>query len=191
MKKKIIIILLITFFITSCSKYEELNNLAIISNITITYKNKNYIVTMQEIIPKEKNNKVEYDYNYRTGSSKRLKNAFSNIINHSPKKIYLKKLQNIIIENKNKKKTLTDLLKYVKKNNNINRDSSIVITKNNLNKVIKINKNYKYIDSVLKNKKISLKDLKKLYKKKKKIALPLLKIQDKELIFDKYIYLQE
>ena len=43
-----------------------------------------------------------------------------------------------------------------------------------------------YIDSVLKNKKILLKDL----SNKDKIKVPILKIKNKELIFDDYYYLQ-
>ena len=48
MKKKIYFILsfLLILMIGGCSKYEELNNLSIISNITITYKDVLYIVSM-------------------------------------------------------------------------------------------------------------------------------------------------
>ena len=82
MKKKIYFILsfLLILMIGGCSKYEELNNLSIISNITITYKDGLYIVSMQEIIPQKGENKINYDYKYRTCSGKNLAKAFSNII---------------------------------------------------------------------------------------------------------------
>ena len=112
MKKKIYFILsfLLILMIGGCSKYEELNNLSIISNITITYKDGLYIVSMQEIIPQKGENKINYDY--------------------------------------------------------------------------------KYIDSVLKENKRTLYKVSGIYKKKKRLRIPLIKINDKELIFSKFIYLQ-
>lgn len=175
--------------LSACTKYEELNNLAIISNITITYKDKNYVVTMQEIIPQKSENKVDYDYKYRTGSDKSLTKAFSNIIDHSPKKIYLRRVQNIIVDYKDKDKIIEEFLKYDLKKKNINREASLVVTKNNLDKFLKINSNYKYIDSVLKDKKKILFRVSNLYKKKRSIKLPMLKINNKEIIFHKYVYL--
>lgn len=192
MKKKIYIVVLvfISFMLSACSKYEELNNLSIISNITISYKDGIYVVSMQEIIPQKGENKVDYKYKYRTGSDKKLDRAFSNIIDHSPKRIYLRRVQNVIVENKNKDKILKEFLKYDKLKKNISKEASLVVTNSDLSKVLKINSDYKYIDSVLKDKKRTLFQIRGLYKKKRKIELPLLKINDKELVFSKYIYLQ-
>ena len=183
MKKKIYFILsfLLILMIGGCSKYEELNNLSIISNITITYKDGLYIVSMQEIIPQKGENKINYDYKYRTGSGKNLAKAFSNIIDHSPKKIYLRRVQNVIMK---------AFLEYDRKYKNISREASIVLTKNDLGKVLKINSDYKYIDSVLKENKRTLYKVSGIYKKKKRLRIPLIKINDKELIFSKFIYLQ-
>ena len=185
-----VIVIIIVMIISSFSKYEELNNLSIISNISISYKDGNYIVTMQEIIPSMENNKISYKYEYRTGSSKNMKKAFSSITNHSPKKIYLKKVQNIIIENNNKDKILKDFIKYQIKNKNINKDASIITTDSTLKKIIKVNSDYKYIDSILKDKRTSLKTITKYYKKNKRIKLPLLNIKNHELAFKKYVYSQ-
>lgn len=192
MKKKIYFILsfLLILMIGGCSKYEELNNLSIISNITITYKDGLYIVSMQEIIPQKGENKINYDYKYRTGSGKNLAKAFPNIIDHSPKKIYLRRVQNVIIDYKNRKKIMKAFLEYDRKYKNISREASIVLTKNDLGKVLKINSDYKYIDSVLKENKRTLYKASGIYKKKKRLRIPLIKINDKELIFSKFIYLQ-
>lgn len=184
--KKLIIILLILLTTTSCTKYIELNTLSIISNITISIEQDKYKVVMQEIIPKKADNKVDYTYKYRTSSSKNLKTAIKNITNHSPKTIYLNKVQNIIISNKNKEKIIKSFYNYYKKNKQFNKEASLVITKNDLTKVLKVNSNYEYIDSVLKEKKKLLKDL----SSKKKSKIPILKISSKELIFVKYYYLQ-
>lgn len=184
--KKIIFLILGILLCTACTKYEELNSLSIISNITIEKNENNYEIIMQEIIPTKKENGVNYTYKYRRSNAKELEWAFGNIINHSPKKIYLKKVQNIIISNQNKKEIITELKKYLKKNKNLNKETSIVIAKNNLHKVLKVNSDYMYIDSVLKNKKLLLKNL----SNKKGRKIPILKIKNKELIFSKYYELQ-
>ena len=190
MKKKIIFFIIIIFLTTACSRYEELNNLSIISNIEIKYSDKNYVVIMQEVIPKKNDNNLSYDYTYRTGRGKDLKKAFDNIINHSPKKIYLKKVQNIVIQNSNKEIIVSEYLKDYKYFSNLNSDSSIILSDNSLKRIMKISNDYEYIDSILKNKKVSYKDVLKKYKKNKRNKIPLLNINNNELEFKKYIYLQ-
>ena len=190
MKKKIIFFIIIIFLTTACSRYEELNNLSIISNIEIKYSDKNYVVIMQEVIPKKNDNNLSYDYTYRTGRGKDLKKAFDSIINHSPKKIYLKKVQNIVIQNSSKEIIVSEYLKDYKYFSNLNSDSSIIISDNSLKRIMKISNDYEYIDSILKNKKVSYKDVLKKYKKNKRNKIPLLNINNNELEFKKYIYLQ-
>ena len=192
MKKVLYVVLIIfsIFLLSGCSKYEELNNLAIISNITIEYKDDTFIVVMQAMMPQKKENKVDYDYKYHSSSNKSLNKAFSNIIDHSPKKIYLRRVQNVIISYKEREKIMKSFLKYNEEKKNISKEASVVATKNNLDKFLKVNSDYKYIDSVLKNNKQILFTIANSYKKKRKIKLPLLKINDKEIIFSKFIYLQ-
>ena len=99
-------------------------------------------------------------------------------------------MQNVIIDYKNRKKIMKAFLEYDRKYKNISREASIVLTKNDLGKVLKINSDYKYIDSVLKENKRTLYKTSGIYKKKKRLRIPLIKINDKELIFSKFIYLQ-
>ncbi len=184
--KKVLSILFICLLCCSCSQYEELNSLSIISNITIEKEKDMYNVVMQEIIPTKKENGVDYIYKYRNSSSKDLEKAIKNITNHSPKKIYLLKVQNVIIGGENKDEIIKDFIKYYKNSKNFNKDCSVVIAKNKLKKVLKVNSDYKYIDSILKNKKQTIKNI----SKKKKIKVPVLKINNQELIFQEYYYLQ-
>ena len=182
--KKFIFIIFSTFLLTGCFHYEELNSLSIISNIAIKYQDNKYSVVMQEIIPKMSGNKINYVYKYRSSKAKSLKKAFKNIINHSPKKIYLNKVQNIIFYNKNKNITIKSFLKY-SKDITISQDLSLVVTEDDVLKTLKISSDYKYIDSVLKDKKTTLRKI----KKSDKVKVPIIKISDKELIFKKYFYL--
>lgn len=58
-------------------------------------------------------------------------------------------------------------LEYDRKYKNISREASIVLTKNDLGKVLKINSDYKYIDSVLKENKRTLYKASGIYKKRR------------------------
>lgn len=187
---KLLLIIPFLILVSSCSRYEELDDLSIISNIEIKYKNNKFVVVMQEIIPKQNDNSFKYDYSYRTGSGKSINKAFSSIIDHSPKRIYLKKIQNIVIKKSHKKEIIKELIKYQVDNKNISKNSSVVISNNSLKSIMKINNDYKYIDSVLKDKKVLLKDVLHNNKKNKRIKIPLLNIKNNELILKKYTYLQ-
>lgn len=189
MKKRIIYAVVIIILILGTStftKYEEINNLSIISNIEIKYNNNKYKVIFQEIVPKQGDNKIKYDYKYTSITSNSIKKCFKKIKNYSPKTIYLKKVQNIIIDYKNYKKIINSLIKHEYE---INKHSNIVITKLSTKDIFKIDNNYKYISSILKDKNISLKEIRKKNKKKKKIKIPLLIINNHELLFKKYLYL--
>lgn len=185
MKKKIIYTIIITILILGTStltKYEEINNLSIISNIEIRYKNNKYKIIFQEIIPKQNDNNIKYEYKYTSITSSSINKCFKKIKDYSPNTIYLKKVQNIIINYNNYKKIIKSL---IKKDYEINRNSNIVITKLSTKNIFKINNDYKYIKSILKDKNITLKEI----KKNKKNKIPLLIIDNHELLFKKYIYL--
>lgn len=182
MKLKTTLIILLIIICTGCIKYKELNSLSIISSITISKDDKKYNVTMQEIIPTKKEDGVSYIYKYRQSSNENLEKAFKKITNHSPKTIYLNKVQNVIITENNKDEIIKEFIEYYKKQKSFNKNTSLVIAKNDLKKVLKVNSNYQYIDSILKDKKIKLIDI----KDKKKIKVPAIKISNKELIFTKY-----
>lgn len=180
LKKALLVLLII--FCTGCIKYKELNSLSIISSITISKNDNKYNVTMQEIIPTKKEDGVSYIYKYRQSSNENLEKAFKKITNHSPKTIYLNKVQNVIVTENNKDEIIKEFIKYYKKQKSFNKNTSLVITKNDLKKVLKVNSNYQYIDSILKDKKIKLINI----KDKKKIKVPTIKISNKELIFTRY-----
>ena len=78
MKKIIYVIIFLIIFIGN-KNYIELNNLAIITNISIVKEKDNYKVTFQEIIPKREDNKVVKNFKYYTNTSNSLQHAFYNL----------------------------------------------------------------------------------------------------------------
>lgn len=188
--KKLLLLICILITLTGCSKYRELNELSIISTITISYGDGEYHLVLQEILPEKGENKVDYNYKYHESKSKSLDKAFNNIIGNSPKYIYLEKVQNVIISNKEKDEISKAFFSYLKKNKNINNESNFIISKNDLKKVLEISNDYNYLSSILKAKKKTLLQLQKAIKKNKKLKVPVIKIDNKEILFVKYNYLQ-
>ena len=112
MKKIVIItILVLSLFIIRIPKYVELNNLAIIRTIGIDYDNNTYRLYLKEIVPYKSDEGISYKYKYYESSSSSLKNAFKLIENKTTKKIYLNKVDLIIIDKKKKKTILKKLNK--------------------------------------------------------------------------------
>lgn len=108
MKKIYILILII--LLTGCTKYRDLNNVKIVSNIIIYNKKNKYYVIYQEVYPTSNN----YKYIYYIRSAKKLNNAIKKL-NNKNNNFYLKKV-NYIIVNHN---TNLNKIKKIYKNNKI------------------------------------------------------------------------
>ncbi len=166
--KKIILTLFISFFLTGCFSYQELNNMAIITTIGIQQNEDNYTVILKETIPKKEENKAIYDYKYYKGYGKTIDKAIMNAKKNSSKDIYLKQVQNIMV-------TKSTIVKNIPSNF---RNSTVLFQVKNLEKVLKTNSNYKYLNNLAKEKTMTLKD----YRKDKKKNIPHLKVYKNELL---------
>lgn len=179
--KKVIYILLFILLLINSHNYKDLNNIAIITNISIEKDKNNYKVTFQEIIPKRNDTNIKYDYKYYTNINKDLKNAFNEIDTDITKNIYLEHLENIVIKD--------DELHTIKKIESIiNTDLdnfNIILSETNPEEIIKYSNNYKYINKIIKNN-TTLRSIKKSYLEHNQIKVPVLKINNKKLVFYKY-----
>lgn len=105
MKKIILIfIIIIELFIIKIPKYVELNNLAIIEDIIVEYKNNQYTIQLKEIIPIKENQSISYKYKFYQETSSSITNAYKKLEKNTKKKLYLQKAKslktNIISSNK-------------------------------------------------------------------------------------------
>lgn len=97
--KKIILIIIITIFLTTSCSYVELNNIAIANTLAIDFIDGNYEVTIQILDLKKDssgNNDSEKDVIYK-GSGKTITNAIRNVSLSYPKELYLGHLSIVII----------------------------------------------------------------------------------------------
>ncbi len=130
--KKIFIILIIILgaYIIKIPTYVELNNLAIIEQIAINYKNEYYTIYLKEIIPKKDENGINYEYTYYKASGKNIKSTLNKLNNKTKKKLYLKKVKSLITNLNTTKKVIKEL--------NIN-PQNIIHTKKDIYKKLKDN----------------------------------------------------
>lgn len=182
--KKLFITIFLIIFIFGSSSYQELNKLAIITNIGILKEEGQYKVIYQEIIPEKENNKIMKKYKYYENKSNNLQSAFSKLNEDTTKYIYLDHLENIIIKT-NDNKVFDELINYFDKDiDNFN----IVLTYDNLEKIIKYSNNYKYINSLIDNN-VSFREIKKANLENKRIKVPVIKLSNNNLSFYKYVRL--
>lgn len=181
MKKSIYIVIFILLLIGS-HNYIDINNIAIISNIAIEKKGKNYVVTFQEIVPKRENNTIIKNYKYYSSIKTSLKQAFHGIDEDITKEIYLEHLENIVI----KEDSIGVISKLDTILNNDLDNFNIILSTTNPAEAIKYNNNYKYINSII-DKNITLRKIKKAKLEQTKIKIPVIQQTNKKLLFYKYI----
>ena len=92
MKKILLItIIILELLIIDIPNYVELNDLAIIEEITIIKTKDTYKIELKEIIPIKKDQGINYNYKYYKEQSTTLENTLTKIKNKTKKKLYLKK----------------------------------------------------------------------------------------------------
>lgn len=179
--KKIVIVIIFLLLFLGGNNYQELNSLAIITNIAIEKSDKNYKVTFQEVIPTKEESKIAKDYKYYTNTSNTLESAFYNLSEDITKEIYLEHLENIVIKDDDLK-IIYDLDNFLKSDlDNFN----IILSETDPKKVLEYSNNYKYVNNLIEDN-ITLRSIKKAELEHKEIKLPIVKISNDRLIFYKY-----
>ena len=116
MKRLMLLLILISFsYFLHIPHYVELNNLAIIEGIGVSFKNNHYTIYLKEIIPIKDEQGINYEYNYYQEDGKTIKKAFNKIQNKTKKKLYLKEAKFLVTNLKTSEK-ITHELKIKTKN---------------------------------------------------------------------------
>ena len=127
--KKIILIIIITIFLTTGCSYVELNNLAIANTLGIDYVDGNYEVTIQILDLKKDangNNDSEKDVIYK-GSGKTITNAIRNVSLSYPKELYLGHLSIVIIGKDLINSDLEEIFEYFIRTPTVRNDFYVLI----------------------------------------------------------------
>lgn len=110
MKKVLITVLIIlSLLIIKIPPYVELNNLAIIDSIGVSYNDRNYTIYLKEIIPVKDENGITYEYEFYKSNGDSIDACYKNIKNKTKKKLYLKRIKLLITNLKNSDNILEEL----------------------------------------------------------------------------------
>lgn len=102
MKKGLVILaVLLASWILPIPGYEELNNLAIIEGIGISFENEKYTVWLKEIIPVKEEQGINYHYKFYEGTATSVEKAMKKIEKNTRKKLYLKRSKFLAIDFEN------------------------------------------------------------------------------------------
>lgn len=185
--KKIIIIIL-TLFLTGCYNHTSLNDIAVVSLVTIDYQNK-YIITI-EVRENEKENPNASSF--YTASGNTIETTINKLNQSLNKTIYLVDIDTMIFTTNLINNKLQTTLDYLTRENNIGNNFNILVSDEKIEDIIAITKNKNkivgtYLKDTITNKQnnnieIIYNQLLKTYLNKyKDLILPYLTIENNEI----------
>lgn len=135
--KKIILLIIILFGMTGCYDYQELNNRAIVSGISIDYDLEEYTINY-EILNNKKSGKDDQEVKaYMVeGKGKTIVEAFQNANDKIDKETYLSHLKVLILSETAAKEKLRDIVDYLLRDPYIRNIFTPVVAKNSTAKEI-------------------------------------------------------
>ena len=130
--KKLLLVLLITTFITGCSSYTELNDLGLVSLLGIDYKDDMYQIYVTIMEGNQDDGTLEKNQKYFYSEANTLEEAFQKITLQSDKKIYLSHIDCLLITEELIDNKLKNVLTNFLNNNESRNNFNIVLVKDNL-----------------------------------------------------------
>ena len=130
--KKLLLVLLITTFITGCSSYTELNDLGLVSLLGLDYKDDMYQIYVTIMEGNQDDGTLEKNQKYFYSEANTLEEAFQKITLQSDKKIYLSHIDCLLITEELIDNKLKNVLTNFLNNNESRNNFNIVLVKDNL-----------------------------------------------------------
>ena len=131
--RKILLVVIILITLTGCYNYRELNDLAIVSAISVSKVNEEYNVIVQVVKPKKEQDTSNINQpNFITFKSKgeTLQEAFRLIVKESPKKIYGAQMQVLLLDESVAKDDLSDILDFFAREPEVRNEFYVLVSKN-------------------------------------------------------------
>ena len=130
--KKVLCLLPILFCLTGCYNYRELNDLAIVSGISIKKTAEEYEVTAEVINPKKQQDSSsanEPDFIIYKTKGDSMQEAFRKIVKESPNKLYGAQLSIFIIDEETAKNEINMILDFLSRDPEIRSEFYVLIGK--------------------------------------------------------------
>lgn len=137
MKKiKLLILLLVPLILSGCYNYRELNDLGIMTAVSIDYdaEKDNFNIIAQLVNPVKQQDTTSIGepiiVNFES-SAKSVQEAFRNIIVESPRKIYGSHLQIVILSEEVAREHLPEVLDFIIRDPELRAEFKVIIARNN------------------------------------------------------------
>lgn len=130
--KKLLFLIPLLFCLTGCYNYRELNDLAIVSGISINKNEEEYIVTAEVINPKKQQDASsgkEPEFVVYTNKGSSMQEAFRKIVKESPKKLYGAQMDVLIIDEETAKTELKNILDFFSRDPEIRSEFYVLVGK--------------------------------------------------------------
>lgn len=130
--KKILFIIPLILLLTGCYNYREINELAIVSGISIAKEGNDIKLTTEVINPKKEQDASsgeEPEFITYTKKAKSIQEAIRKMIQESPRKMYGAHIEILIIDEKIAKKDLMDILDFFARDPEIRSEFKVLIGK--------------------------------------------------------------
>ena len=130
--KKLLLILITLTFLTGCYNYRELNDLAIVTAVSISKEKDNYNIAVQVVNPKkdqDTSSSNEPDFIVYKSKGKTLQAAFESLVKESPKRMYKTQMQILIIDEKMAKNNIKEVFEYLARDPEIRNEFNVLIGK--------------------------------------------------------------
>ena len=138
--RRILLLLIVILFITSCN-YRELNDIAVVTAISVDKDKDGYKTIVQVINPTKEQDSTssgEPDFITYTSTGKTLQESFRKVMLESPRKIYGSQMQLLIIGEELARDGIGDILDFFFRDPEIRFNFNVVVEKKNSdNKAIK------------------------------------------------------
>ena len=131
--RKYIFLLPFIFMMTGCYNYRELNDLAIISGVSICKYDNIYNITVEVVNPKKEQDTSsgkEPDYVIYEGYGNSMQEAFRNIVKESPQKLYGAQIDILIIDEETARDGVSEILDFFARDPEVRSEFYVLVGKN-------------------------------------------------------------
>ena len=132
--KKFLFLIPIIFLLTGCYNYRELNDLAIVSGVSVSKNKDTYNIIVEVVNPKKEQDTSsgkEPDYVIYEGVGKSMQEAFRNIVKESPQKLYGAQIDLLIIDEKTAMEGISEILDFFARDPEVRSEFYVVVSKSN------------------------------------------------------------
>ena len=130
--KKIFLSIILIFILTGCQNYRELNDLAIVSGISIAKVGDEYELTVEVVNPKKQqdaSSSKETDFVIYKNTSDSIQEAFRRMINESPQKMYGAQIDILILDESIAKENLKDIVDFFARDPEVRSEFYVLVGK--------------------------------------------------------------